>query len=538
MKILTGTILTGLCLFFFVCPTLAQTKAYTLEDIKRGGELADVYCSVCHQRPDPSILSSGVWDRDVIPNMAAIMGLFDDFYGDERERVLKSGMVLRVPPLSMSEFQLIAAYYVSQSKPKLELAPRKRLPATDLFQIKSRRYKRLIPMDALAKVDDRNGDIFVGGSAPEVLQRLHIGKPTVEVLASGYVPTRVVSREEGIYVAGMGRYVPTELQEGLVQFIPERGDGFGSPITLLKDLPRTADLSIVDINGDGLDDIVLCLFGFYTGRFSWFENLGDWKYREHVLFERSGAIRAIVKDLNKDGHLDIAVLMAQAIETLYFMLNDGTGVFDAEPILRQHPAWGYTNFELTDIDGDGTDDLLTTNGDLDYHAPVRPYHGFRVYRGQKGDFRKFDEVLFREIGGAYDFASNDFDADGDLDVVALGYTPEALDSERVVYFENRGDEGFRVFRVRGGEEGRWLQFDAGDIDGDGDKDLVFAANAAGPGTSTGGNMQRFENWIQFPVVNLVLENVCGDSRASRVRKLDQQAHYHNAGSSLQLRLQQ
>jgi hypothetical protein len=113
-----------------------------------------------------------------------------------------------------------------------------------------------------------------------------------------------------------------------------------------------------------------------------------------------------------------------------------------------------------------------------------------------------------------------------------------LDSERVVYFENRGDEGFRVFRVRGGEEGRWLQFDAGDIDGDGDKDLVFAANAAGPGTSTGGNMQRFENWIQFPVVNLVLENVCGDSRASRVRKLDQQAHYHNAGSSLQLRLQQ
>jgi hypothetical protein len=538
MKISTGTILTGSCLFFLCVSANSQPRNYTAADIQRGSDLADIYCSVCHMRPDPAILSSGVWDRSVIPLMAAIMGFYDDHYGDERERILSSGRVLRVPPLSVDEFGLIAAYYVSQSKPELELAPRKRLPATDLFQIRTRRFKGPIPLDALAKIDERNGDMFVGGSSPDVLQRMHLGKPAVETLASGFVPVRVVPRADGIYVTGMGRYVPTELQEGVVKFIPRVGDGFGPPRTLLKDLPRIADMSVVDLNNDGREDIVLCMFGFYTGRFSWFENLGDQTYREHLLFERSGAVRAIVKDLNHDGHLDIAVLMAQAIESLYFMINDGNAAFDAEPILVKHPAWGFTNFELTDLDGDGTDDLVTTNGDFDYQAPVRPYHGLRVYRGRKGTWTQFDETLFHEIGGAYDFAANDFDRDGDVDVVALGYTPQALDSERVLYLENRQSDGFRVFRVRGAEEGRWLQFDAGDIDGDGDKDLLFAANAAGPGTGSGGNLQRFENWNRFPVVNLVLENIQGDSRAMRLQKLDRRTHYSGDGGRLNLRLQQ
>tara|TARA_Y100001934_G_scaffold279951_1_gene385248 strand:- start:21603 stop:23210 length:1608 start_codon:yes stop_codon:yes gene_type:complete len=532
MKRFTGTILLGLCLFSFLSAVRGQQR-FSKADLQRGSELADTYCSVCHLRPDPGIVSRKVWDLKILPNMAAIMGLFDEFYGDEKENILKSGKVLRKPLLPMDQYKYIAAYYVSHAPIELTLEPRQRLRATDLFRIHTRRFVQPLAMDALAKVDERNGDVFVGSANPGGLQRMNVFRQGVDVLATNYVPTRVVRVDDGIYVTGMKRYIPTELQEGLVQFIPREGDGYGEPVTLLDGLPRTSDLHILDMNGDGRDDILLGMFGFYTGRFSWFENLGKRKFREHVLFDRSGAVRAIVKDLNSDGHRDIAVLIAQEIETLYFLINDGTGKYDAEVIMRQHPAWGYTNFELVDINQDGMDDLLTTNGDFDYDAPNRPYHGFRIYNGVA--WNRFEEAFFHEIGGAYDFAAEDFDADGDVDIVTVGYTPVALDSERLLYFENRSAKGFGVLRIRGAEEGRWLQVDAGDVTGDGKPDLVLSCNVAGPGTGTGGNFRRYDNWKAFPVANLILENTRGETSARVLEQRLQERASLRGGAGTRIR---
>src|SRR5690606_26501740 len=122
--------------------------------------------------------------------------------------------------------------------------------------------------------------------------------------------------------------------------------------------PRPTRTEFADFNGDGRTDLAMCLFGNHRGRFSWFENLGDDRYREHELLPKAGAIHCIVRDLNGDDTPDIAVLMAQESESLQFLINDGSGGFEPELVFQKHPVFGHNHFEFADFNGDGREDLL------------------------------------------------------------------------------------------------------------------------------------------------------------------------------------
>jgi hypothetical protein len=52
--------------------------------------------------------------------------------------------------------------------------------------------------------------------------------------------------------------------------------------------------------------------------------------------------------------------------------------------------------------------------------------------------------------------------------------------EALLYFENTGNLTFKPFKVKGYQLGRWLTMDAGDIDGDGDEDVVLGNFSQGP----------------------------------------------------------
>ena len=67
---------------------------------------------------------------------------------------------------------------------------------------------------------------------------------------------------------------------------------------------------LADFNGDGREDFVVASFGNTEGGLSWYENKGGGKLEEHSLFAQPGALRPQVGDFNRDGHPDIAVLVA------------------------------------------------------------------------------------------------------------------------------------------------------------------------------------------------------------------------------------
>src|SRR5690606_18649126 len=83
---------------------------------------------------------------------------------------------------------------------------------------------------------------------------------------------------------------------------------------LLKDLQRPVCMVYGDLNGDDLEDIVVCEFGNKTGKLSWYANNGDGSYSKKVLRDKPGAITALIRDANNDGRSDIYVLMAKGEE--------------------------------------------------------------------------------------------------------------------------------------------------------------------------------------------------------------------------------
>lgn len=71
--------------------------------------------------------------------------------------------------------------------------------------------------------------------------------------------------------------------------------------------------------------------------------------------------------------------------------------------------------------------------------------------------------------------ANDFDADGDNDLVSIAYFPDydKTPEESFIYWENKGNYSFEPHSFPGAMSGRWLTMDAGDLDSDGDTDIIL-----------------------------------------------------------------
>jgi len=190
--------------------------------------------------------------------------------------------------------------------------------------------------------------------------------------------------------------------------------------------------------------------------------------------ERPGSLVSRVIDYNHDGKPDIVLLAAQAREGVFLYVNKGHGQFEEKPLIQQPPVWGYVYFELADFNGDGFPDILTANGDLgDFVCPPKKYHGVRIYLND-GNWN-FKEAWFYPINGAFKCIAADFDGDGDLDIAVISFFPDYDKSpeESFVFLENQGGLKFKPHTFPDSFRGRWLVMDAGDLDGDGDLDIVL-----------------------------------------------------------------
>jgi hypothetical protein len=134
---------------------------------------------------------------------------------------------------------------------------------------------------------------------------------------------------------------------------------------------------------------------------------------------------------------------------------------------------------------------------------MKPYHGARIYLNDGKN--KFTEAYFFPLNGAYRTIPRDYDGDGDLDIAVTGYFPDYVKSpgESFVYLENQGDMKFSPFTFPEAVTGKWLVMDAGDLDGDGDLDIVLGAYNLGPGVVPPAIQ---EEWDKMNASFLILEN--------------------------------
>jgi len=91
----------------------------------------------------------------------------------------------------------------------------------------------------------------------------------------------------------------------------------------------------------------------------------------------------------------------------------------------------------------------------------------------------FKEAFFYPMYGATRCVANDFDKDGDIDFGVLSTFPdyERRPEYAFVYLENQDSKqfAFKEATFAAVNSGRWLLLDSGDVDKDGDDDIILSS---------------------------------------------------------------
>jgi hypothetical protein len=238
-----------------------------------------------------------------------------------------------------------------------------------------------------------------------------------------------------VLVACLGRFAGTDERVGSVVWLRGSRDGKFTPYTLVSDLGRVADVQTADFRGVGKLDLVVADFGWHdTGEILYLKNeTRDWsqpRFVPRVLDPRTGAIHVAVGDLNNDGRPDIVALISQEHETIDAFLNDGKGGFSKQTVYAApHPAYGSSGIQLVDMNGDGKLDVLYTNGDiLDPPYLLKPYHSIQ-WLENRGEF-PFRHHHVASMYGVMRAVAADLRGVGRKDVVAVSFLPPEMFPQR------------------------------------------------------------------------------------------------------------
>jgi hypothetical protein len=242
-------------------------------------------------------------------------------------------------------------------------------------------------------------------------------------------------------------------------------------------LMRPVHVEVADWNGDGKSDYAISQFGNHLGKFSLYLSFGD-NFQEIILKKEPGARRSKAVDHDKDGDLDLMVMMTQAKEGLVLFENLGGGNFKEKQLLSFHPAFGSGDFRFEDMNGDGKQEIILVNGDnADQSQVLKNYHGIRIFKLE--DSGEYKENWFYPIYGANGLEVGDFDQDGKMDLVTTAFYPDRKQKpyQNLVYFRQEKLGTFSPFVLKEQLEDHWLTLTKGDLDLDGDLDLVVGAFA-------------------------------------------------------------
>ena len=239
----------------------------------------------------------------------------------------------------------------------------------------------------------------------------------------------------------------------------------------LPGLHRPVKALHTELDGDPGDELLICEFGYLMGKLSFWQRGDDGHYEETVILNEPGALEVECRDFNGDGLNDLMVLMAHGDERISLMVNRGEGHFDEKVLIRFPPVYGSTGFELVDFNNDHQMDIVYTCGDnADISVVNKPYHGIYLYQN-KGNF-KYEQVFHYPMPGAYGAVARDFDLDGDIDLAGIAFFVNTELPHRFVLLEQYGDLKFKGLTNTANSVGRLVDIEAGDIDGDGDQDIM------------------------------------------------------------------
>jgi hypothetical protein len=438
------------------------------------------YCSKCHAYPPPDSFPRSAWKEEI----------------EKAYKIIAMSNVSGKPPA----LDQVLKYYEERAPLELPFPVISR--ATSPLPVHFRQMEcpalPQVPGPAISNVnlvhlfDERRLDVLACDMRAGLVLALSPYAPLPAWKVLGKVPNpahaEVVDLDgdgvKDILVANLGSMEPADHYDGSVVWLHGNRDGSFTPVTLLKDVGRVADVQAADFRGVGKLDLVVAEFGlFRTGRVLYLENqTTDWSHPvfvPHVLDDRHGAIHVPVGDINGDGRPDFVALISQEHETIVAFLNEGDGHFRKETIYTgPHPAYGSSGIQLVDLDGDGRLDVLYTNGDtMDPPYLLKPYHGIQ-WLENSGHF-PFVHHPITPMFGVFRAVAADFRGNRTLDIAAVSYLPQSRfpmrkkqDLDGVIYLEQTAPGQFARHSLETVTCDH-VTCAAGDVFGDGKIDLVI-----------------------------------------------------------------
>jgi hypothetical protein len=251
--------------------------------------------------------------------------------------------------------------------------------------------------------------------------------------------------DNDIMVAVLGMLFPNNDKIGSVVILENDGKCNFTKHLVVDKIARVADVRAGDLDGDSDMDLAVGQFGYDDGETRWIENLGNWKFQNHILQYLSGPVNVEIVDIDFDKDLDIISLVSQEWEEIYCFVNDGKGNFKPNLLWgSSNQDYGSSGISMCDLDKDGDLDILYTNGDaFDYIPPQgRPWHGVQ-WLENKGNL-KFEFHRICDFTGTTNVRAADIDNDGDLDLFAVSAFNIWSDpnSYSFIWLENTGNMKF------------------------------------------------------------------------------------------------
>lgn len=237
-------------------------------------------------------------------------------------------------------------------------------------------------------------------------------------------------------------------------------------------------LAVGDINGDGLDDLMIGGAAGYAPQV--YLQQPDGSFLDHQAFVPEEILPyedmgLLFLDIDNDGDLDLYAVSGsnefkagspEYRDRVY--INDGKGNFSIAPNALPEIVSSGTTVRAADVDGDGLLDLFVGGRTpiAQYPYPDKSY----LLKNEGGVFRDVTDEWapgLKNIGMVTDAIWTDYDGDGWIDLLVVG------DYMAITPFKNSGG---RLEKSTGtgleNHTGWWNSIVAGDFDGDGDVDYI------------------------------------------------------------------